>query len=136
MLDESVITKITTTVENLGKKIMVWSVIHDYVGEIMALHYTVKGDDSWVPRSELVKCDFTDVDLPRARVLNRGSNQTLDCIRLRRHRSRPSVDCAIDYTVTTDTQDLHELEGAPVNKCPDRRMNWRELEVALGRHDD
>lgn len=136
VLDERVITEIAAAVQDLRKEIVVGSVIHDDVGKIEGFDNTVKSDDSRMPRSKLVQCDFANMDLPRARILNWRSYQALHRVGLWCHRSRPSFDCAIDYTVTTDTQNLHKLEGALIDECSDRRMHWRKLKVALGRHDD
>ena len=58
ILDETVISKIATAMENVCEQILVWCVVHDdvHVGLVEVLHDTVEGDNAQVSR-----CDLADM---------------------------------------------------------------------------
>jgi 23S rRNA U2552 (ribose-2'-O)-methylase RlmE/FtsJ len=48
VLDQVVVTKIASFVENLAKEITVGAVVHDYERAVFLLDYAMKRDDVWV----------------------------------------------------------------------------------------
>ena len=63
VLDEDVVPKIATTMQDLGEEIVVRCIVHDDVGVVALVDDAMEGDHARVGRGELVECYFADVDL-------------------------------------------------------------------------
>lgn len=66
MLYEMVAPQIATVVANLGKEVMVGSVVHNDVGVFVVLDNTMQRDDVRMSAGDLVKGDFSDMELSLA----------------------------------------------------------------------
>lgn len=80
ILDESVVSKIATAMENLREQIVVWCVVHDDVGVVEVLHDAVEGDNARVSGCDLMQSDLADMNLPLSRRLVSRSNQAFDSV--------------------------------------------------------
>lgn len=61
MLNDDVVAKISSIIQDLREKIVVRRIVHDDVGIIVILDNFVKGNDSWVTRRNLVQGNLTNV---------------------------------------------------------------------------
>jgi hypothetical protein len=66
VLDECVVTEIPAVVKNLRKEVVVGGVIHNNISVIEVFHDAMQSYDTGVDGGELVKGDFSDVDLALA----------------------------------------------------------------------
>jgi hypothetical protein len=61
MLNDDVVAKISSIIQDLREKIVVGRIVHDDVGIIVILDNFVKGNDSLVTRRNLVQGNLTNV---------------------------------------------------------------------------
>lgn len=115
MLNQAIIPKIPTPMQNLGEEIMVGSEIHDDVRIEKILDDAVQGDDVRMGTGNLMERDFADVQLPLA----------CSDVRLRVHETfhsvgfrtgRASVYSTVDDAVSPDAEDFHQLKGVVVDE--------------------
>lgn len=66
ILDELVIAEVSAIMENLSEEIAVRAVVHDNPSEMRVFDNAIKGHNAGMCRSELVKGDLADVQLPLA----------------------------------------------------------------------
>lgn len=113
---------------------MIGGVIHNDIGVVVLLHNSVEGNNTWVGRSELVKGDFSNVDLALARGLMTRGDQALHGVGLRT-RGVTSVDCTVDDAISAYAKNLDEFEGVSVNESPKGRVDGGGGGLHL-RHDE
>ena len=63
VLDEGIVPKIATTMQDLGEEIVVRCIVHDNVGVVALVNDVMESDHARVGRGKPVKHYFTDVDL-------------------------------------------------------------------------
>jgi hypothetical protein len=121
VLDQVILAKITSFVQNLAKEITIWTVIHDNEGAVILLNNAVKCDDIWVGRCAFVEGDLLYMKTSLAdSVPCRRVKKALDCVGRRIANRRAMVDRAIYDPVTAITQDAYEFECAIVNESANR----------------
>lgn len=104
VLNEIIITEISAAMQNLSEQVAVASVIHDNKRVLVVLDDTMEGHNVRVRRGQLMKSNFANVELPLAGILHLRVHQALNGVGLRAGGAR--IDCAIDDSVTSDTQNL------------------------------
>ena len=120
VLDERVVAEIPAVVKNLRKEVVVGGEIHNNISVIEVFHDAMQSYYTGVDGGELVKGDFSDVDLALAGRLVTSCNQAFHGVRL---GWIANIDCPIDDTVTANTKDLNEFQGVPINESPEGRMD-------------
>jgi len=115
VLDESIVSEITATMQDLGEEIVVRCIVHDDVGMISLINDAMEGDHARVGRGELVECYFADVDLSLARGLVARGDEALDSVGLLTG-GVASVDSTIYDAVSTNTQNFDKFQGTSVNE--------------------
>jgi hypothetical protein len=121
VLNQVVVAKITSPVQNLAKEITIWTVIHNDEGAIVLFDDAVKCDDIRVGRCTFVESNLLDMKASLAdSVSRRRVKKTLDGVGRGIVGSRTKVDRAINDPVTAITQDAYEFEGAIVDESADR----------------
>lgn len=133
VLDEVVVTKISTAVEDLREQVVVWSVVHDDVGVTVLFDDSMKGNDVGMGAGDLVESNLAYVDLSLAGCLvGIRMHKALDCVGFRGGDGH--VLCSVNHAIPTHTEDFDELKSAIVDECPDGGVSYGSSGCDLGGH--
>jgi 23S rRNA U2552 (ribose-2'-O)-methylase RlmE/FtsJ len=128
MLDQVILAKITSLMQNLAKEIPIWTVIHDDEGAVLLFNDAMKCDDIRVGWCTFVKRDLLDMKASLADAVPcRCVKKAFDGVGRGIVGSRAKVDRAIDDSVTAITQDAYEFEGAIVDTSADSGGTWKVI---------
>jgi hypothetical protein len=132
VLYEIIIPEIATIVEDLREQIAIAGVVHDDVRVGKVLDHAVESNDVWMCRCKLMESNLTNMEVTLTAGLLLGVSETFNGKRFR--EGRADVDGTVHDTVSTYSEDLHELKFTVVDQGAEGGVNGGG--GRLGRHWD